>query len=120
MNKTIPCTLALILSAATAAQADTGQSGGASWYGPGHIGNKTASGEIFTGRDLTAAHRDLPLGSLVRVTDSRTGRSVVVRINDRGPYVAGRIIDLSARAARDLGIAAAGTAQVRLELAALP
>jgi rare lipoprotein A len=120
MKKTILGTLILSLCAVSAAKAEEGQTGEASWYGPGHIGHKTATGEIFTGEELTAAHRDLPLGSLVRVVNKRTGRSVVVRINDRGPFVAGRIIDLSARAARDLGVLAAGLASVRLERVALP
>ena len=102
-----------------AASAEDGQAGKASWYGGAHIGKKTASGEIFTGRLRTAAHRDLPLGAVVRVLDSHTGRSVVVRINDRGPYVAGRVIDLSERAARDLGIREAGIADVTLEILAL-
>ena len=76
----------------------------ASWYGPGFGGHRTASGERFNGGALTAAHRSLPFGSRVRVTSRRTGRSVVVRINDRGPYVGGRIIDLSPAASRALGM----------------
>jgi rare lipoprotein A len=106
---------ALLIGGAASAE----ESGKASWYGPGHIGKKTASGEVFTGRGHTAAHRDLPLGSLVRVKDSATGRSVVVRINDRGPYVKGRVIDLSERAARELGIRDEGVAEVTLEILAL-
>ena len=118
-------TLKMILSAlllaccAGSLSAEEGQAGKASWYGPGHIGKKTANGEIFTGRLRTAAHRDLPMGAVVRVLDKNTGRSVVVRINDRGPYVAGRVIDLSERAARDLGIRERGTADVTLEIVAL-
>lgn len=106
---------ALLIGGACSAE----ESGKASWYGPGHIGKKTASGEIFTGTRDTAAHRDLPLGSLVRVKNALTGRSVVVRINDRGPYVKGRVIDLSERAARELGIHEAGVAEVTLEILAL-
>ena len=106
---------ALLLSGAASAN----ESGKASWYGRAHIGHKTASGEIFTGRGHTAAHRDLPLGAVVRVLDGKTGRSVVVRINDRGPYVKGRIIDLSESAARELGIREAGIADVMLEILAL-
>lgn len=110
----------ILLSALLTGGAARAEEGGkASWYGPGHIGHKTANGEIFTGKARTAAHRDLPLGSLVRVKDPRTGRSVVVRINDRGPYVTGRVIDLSERAARDLGIKDAGIADVTLEILAL-
>ncbi len=118
-------TLKIILSAliltswAGAVSAEDGQTGKASWYGPGHIGKQTASGEIFTGTMHTAAHRDLPLGSMVRVKDRHTGRSVVVRINDRGPFVAGRVIDLSERAARELGIVESGIADVTLEILAL-
>src|SRR3712207_3055842 len=67
------------------------QRGAASWYGPGFHGRRTANGERFNTRAMTAAHRTLPFGSRVRVTNERTGRSVVVRINDRGPFVAGRI-----------------------------
>lgn len=91
------------------------QVGFASWYGPGFHGNRTADGERFDMNALTAAHRTLPFNSYVRVTDLATGRSVIVRINDRGPYNRRRIIDLSARAARELGIAADGTARVRLD-----
>lgn len=76
----------------------------ASWYGPGFGGHRTASGERFNVGALTAAHRSLPFGSRVRVTSRRTGRSVVVRINDRGPYVGGRVIDLSPAASRALGM----------------
>ena len=80
------------------------QEGIASWYGPGFHGRPTASGERFNTNALTAAHRTLPLGSRVLVTNRQTGRSVVVRINDRGPFVAGRVIDLSRAAARAIGI----------------
>jgi rare lipoprotein A len=91
------------------------QQGKASWYGPGFHGRRTASGEIFNRRAMTAAHRTLPFGTLVRVVNPRTGRSAVVRINDRGPYARGRIIDLSQASAEALGIS--GVAPV--ELAAL-
>jgi rare lipoprotein A len=84
------------------------QSGGASWYGPGFNGKRTASGERFNARALTAAHKSLPFGSRVRVTNTRTGRSVVVRITDRGPYTHGRVIDLSQAAAQAIGIAEVG------------
>lgn len=76
----------------------------ASWYGPGFSGHRTASGERFNTGAFTAAHRFLPFGSRVRVTSRRTGRSVVVRINDRGPFVGGRVIDLSPAASRALGM----------------
>ncbi len=95
------------------------QVGLASWYGPHFDGRRTASGEHFNRNALTAAHRTLPLDTYVRVTDLATWRSVVVRINDRGPYVSDRIIDLSARAARELGIAEGGVARVRIEVVTL-
>ena len=90
--------------------------GRASWYGAEFKGRKTASGEPYDPEGLTAAHRSLPLGSLLRVTDLDTGASVVVRVNDRGPFVADRVIDLSEAAARLIGLLPAGTAMVRCEL----
>jgi len=90
--------------------------GEASWYGPGFKGKKTASGEIFDPAKFTAAHRTFPLGSRARVTHLESGKSVEVDINDRGPYIDGRIIDLSHAAARALGITENGTAVVRVEL----
>jgi rare lipoprotein A len=86
----------------------------ASFYGKGFEGKPTASGEPFNPRGFTAAHRTLPFGTCVRVEDKRTGKSVEVRVNDRGPYVAGRIIDLSDAAAAQLGIKGEGVASVRL------
>jgi len=97
----------------TAPKAQTGR---ASWYGEPHHGRKTASGEIYDMTQMTAAHRTLPLGTHVRVTNLGNGRSVVVRINDRGPYVGGRIIDLSQAAARELGAIGAGVVSVRVEV----
>ncbi len=90
------------------------EEGVASWYGPGFNGRKTASGERYDQEDMTAAHKILPLGTRVRVTNDRNKRSVVVRINDRGPFVDNRVIDLSHRAAVDLGIIGRGTAWVRI------
>ena len=87
--------------------------GMASWYGESQM---TASGERFDKHALTAAHRTLPMGTRVRVTNTRNGKSVVVRINDRGPYSKGRIIDLSEAAARQLGMIDAGVAPVQLEV----
>lgn len=92
------------------------QEGIASWYGPGFDGRPTASGEIFDADSLTAAHPSLPFGSIVRVINVENGREVVVRINDRGPFVEGRIIDVSQAAARALGMIGAGIARVRLIL----
>lgn len=94
------------------------ETGAASWYGRDFQSRPTASGEPYDMSDLTAAHRSLPLQTRVRVTNMRNGRSVVVRINDRGPYVRGRIIDLSSRAARLLGMRHDGLAPVRLEVVA--
>lgn len=91
-------------------------SGRVSWYGPGFHGRRTASGERFDQNEMTAAHRSLPFGTLVRVIDNRSGNAVLVRINDRGPYAYGRILDLSKAAARRLGIASRGTATVELEV----
>lgn len=88
--------------------------GVASWYGREFAGRKTASGERFDPAQYTAAHRTLPFGSKVRVTHN--GRSVVVRINDRGPFHGGRVIDLSQAAAEDLGIRRAGSGRVELAL----
>jgi rare lipoprotein A len=91
------------------------ESGRASWYGRFFHGRRTANGERYDMHALTAAHRTLPLGSYVRVTDPSTDRSVVVRINDRGPFARGRIIDLSMAAAHALGMQHAGTASVKIE-----
>ncbi len=93
------------------------QVGTASWYGPGFHGRKTASGERFNTNDLTAAHRTLPLGTKVVVTNLETGKSVQVRINDRGPFVKGRKIDLSRAAARKIGITKKGVAKVKIVVA---
>jgi rare lipoprotein A (peptidoglycan hydrolase) len=91
------------------------QAGKGSWYGRWHQGRKTANGERFNMYQMTAAHRSLPLGTIVRVTNPATGKSVKVRINDRGPYYKGRVIDLSAAAARALGISKKGTARLQIE-----
>ena len=88
----------------------------ASWYGRDFNGRLTSSGEVFDMYDMTAAHKTLPLQTVVRVHNLDNGKSVEVRINDRGPYVAGRIIDLSRKAARALGMRDVGTARVRLEI----
>src|SRR3954452_25564045 len=92
----------------SAVEAKSLQAGAASWYGPGFQGRKTANGERFNTHALTAAHRSLPFGSRVKVTNNQTGRSVVVRINDRGPFVHGRIIDLSKASAQAIGISGVG------------
>ncbi len=95
--------------------APTAQTGLASYYGERYQGRTTASGEIFDMNKLTAAHRSLPFGVVVRVTNPANNRSVVVRINDRGPYVGDRIIDLSLAAARQLDMVVVGVTQVRME-----
>lgn len=99
-----------------APRSEAGEVGVASWYGNAFHGRPTSSGEVFDENDLTAAHRTLPFGAHVMVTNLANDRSVVVRINDRGPFVKGRIIDLSYAAARVLGLVGPGTGRVRLEL----
>jgi rare lipoprotein A len=92
------------------------ETGVASWYGPGYDGKRTSSGERFDQDDLTAAHASWSFGTRVRVTFLTTGRSVVVRINDRFPNHKGRVIDLSRGAARQIGLIGPGTGRVRLEV----
>lgn len=94
------------------------QTGIASWYGPNFHGKPTANGETFDQWEVSAAHKTLPLPSIVRVTNLGNGRSLVIRINDRGPFKPGRIIDLSRRAAQVLGTEKTGTAQVRVQILA--
>jgi rare lipoprotein A len=102
----------LLLSAAAAFE----EEGIASWYGGKFQGRRTANGEIFDTNKLTAAHKTLPFNTLVKVHNPQNGKSVVVRINDRGPFVEGRIIDLSRAAADSIGIAGLGVAPVRISL----
>ena len=90
--------------------------GYASWYGKQFHGRKTANGEVYDMDAMTAAHKELPFNTRVRVVNLRTGKSVVVRINDRGPFIEGRIIDLSRRAAGKLGMFFSGTTKVRVEI----
>jgi rare lipoprotein A (peptidoglycan hydrolase) len=92
-----------------------GEEGEASWYGPGLYGRKTASGEVLRPGTLTAAHRTLPFGTCLRVTNLENGKVVEVRVNDRGPYAAGRIVDVSETAARALGMQGRGVTRVRLD-----
>ena len=86
----------------------------ASWYGPGFEGRRTTSGQVFREESFTAASKTLPLGSRVRVTSLSTGRSVVVKVNDRGPFVRGRSLDLSEAAARRIGVIHSGVARVKV------
>lgn len=94
--------------------------GQASWYGEQHHGQKTASGETFDMGQFTAAHRTLPLGTLLEVTNLRNGRTVEVRVNDRGPVAPGRIIDLSYAAAQELGAVSDGVFPVRVRVMPSP
>ena len=96
------------------------QTGMASWYGPGFHGKRTANGEIYDQHALTAAHRSLPLGTNVMVTNLENEQAIEVRINDRGPFVEGRIIDLSLAAAKSIDVYAPGTALVRIEVLSAP
>ncbi|HEV7342164.1 MULTISPECIES: septal ring lytic transglycosylase RlpA family protein [unclassified Sphingopyxis] len=125
MRRLVAITLPLLLAIPAAAQelpvdqaAENSEigSGMASYYGRELAGNRTASGERFDPAQLTAAHRTLPFGSLVRVTNTANGDSVVVRINDRGPFSHGRVIDVSHAAAREIGMHRSGTARVKLAL----
>lgn len=102
-----------LVSASGAMAAD--QCGGASWYGPGFHGKKTASGQKFNENAMTAAHKTLPFGTVVKVTDQRTGKSIRVTINDRGPFHGSRIIDLSKAAASKLGTRQAGVGKVCID-----
>jgi rare lipoprotein A len=105
---------------ASAAAPESGEAGLASWYGHPYHGRASASGEIYDMEQMTAAHRTLPFGAMVRVHDLDNEKSVDVRINDRGPFVDGRIIDLSHAAARALEMVGPGTARVRLEILSAP
>lgn len=126
MTKTLMSSalLSLLLLAGVGAQAGTApaqtQAGVASYYHDRFHGRKTASGTAYNKNALSAAHKSLPLGSTVKVTDTRTGRSVVVKINDRGPYVRGRVIDLSRAAAQEIGLTEKGLAKVKIEVLSMP
>jgi rare lipoprotein A len=106
----------LPVDAATSKQKPFVQTGLASWYGNNFKGHKMANGERYNPDDLTAAHRSLPLGTMVRVTRLSDSLSVVVRITNRGPFIKGRIIDLSTAAARKLDMMHSGVARVRIEI----
>jgi rare lipoprotein A len=103
--------VAILMGAMSANQADAAQTGKASYY---KHGNRTASGERFNPNGYTAAHRSLPFGTRVLVTNVKTGQSVIVRVNDRGPFVKSRIIDVSYGAAKMLGMIGAGVATVKI------
>lgn len=90
--------------------------GNASWYGPYFHGRKTANGEIYNMYAMTAAHKDLPLGSLIRVTNLKNQKQLFLRVNDRGPYIHGRVLDLSYAAAKELDIVQHGVSTVKIEV----
>jgi len=96
------------------------ETGMASWYGAPYHNRRSSNGEIYNMRAMTAAHRTLPLGSVVKVTNLKTGDAVVVRITDRGPFVNGRVVDLSQAAAEKIGLIKTGVAQVKVELVNAP
>jgi rare lipoprotein A len=116
LQRFLAAPLVLLVACVHAAQppAPESEEGDASYYGTGFYGRRTASGEVFRPGTLTAAHRTLPFGSCVRVTVVDTGRTVEVRINDRGPFVSGRILDVSETAAQALGMVGRGVVRVRL------
>jgi rare lipoprotein A len=113
-----PTTQTVITASSAVAQTLESSEGRASWYGPGFAGRRTANGEIYDPSQLTAAHKTLPFGTFVRVTNPSSGQSVVVRINDRGPFKPGRVLDVSRAAAEQIGMIGPGTLVVRLELIA--
>lgn len=124
MRQRLPIALAALLSimptASFAASPGMIENGVASFYHDSLHGNRTASGQVYDKRRMTAAHKTLPLGSRVRVTDLATGNSVVVRVNDRGPFVRGRIIDLSRQAATELNMIRRGITRVEVKVLSVP
>lgn len=96
------------------------ESGVASWYGPPYHNRIGANGAVFDENGISAAHRTLPMGSLIRVTNEKTGQSAVMRVTDRGPFVAGRILDLSIGAAKAVGVWRAGTGEIRINIFSTP
>lgn len=110
MKKILVAAAVALACVSTSALPAFAQCGGASWYAMS--GSRTANGERMNPAAMTAAHKSLPFGTKLRVTDQSTGKTVVVRVNDRGPYVGGRIIDLSKAAATQLGIASRGHGKV--------
>ena len=116
MRKIMGFWLAMIVVFATPRMSIANEEGAASYYADSLHGNSTASGEPYDRNEMTAAHRTLAFGTKVRVTNLENGKSVVVRINDRGPHAESRIIDLSGAAAEKLGMVDAGEATVRIEV----
>ena len=115
---TTPAATLVAVARNAATPSITEEHGIASWYGPGFAGRLTANGEVFDPSQLTAAHKELPFNTLVTVHNLENGRSVVVRINDRGPYIGGRIIDLSKSAAQAIDMIGPGTAKVTVQILA--
>ena len=119
MLKNLLLSVALILGTTTLANAKENkpfvQQGKASWYGHQFHGRKTASGERYNMNGLTAAHRYLPFGTKLKVTCKQTGKSVIVRVNDRGPFHGNRVLDLSKGAAQQLGLTQRGVGSVKIE-----
>ena len=115
-----PATVTATAISSASPRSELFEVGVASWYGQAFQGRPTASGEIYDMNGLTAAHRDLALGTKVRVTNLSNGRSVTLKINDRGPFIPGRVIDVSKAAARKLGFLAAGLTEVRIEILSRP
>jgi len=113
-SPTVPAVAAAIAPTAPTVAAFR-QAGTASWYGKDFQGRRTATGDLFDMHGLSAAHRTLPLGSLIRVTNVENNRNITLRVNDRGPFIKSRVIDVTYGAARELGFAAEGTAQVVIE-----
>lgn len=114
------CSRAVMTTPPVPPTAGAEQVGFASWYGSAHHGRRTASGEVFDMYQLTAAHRTLPFGTRLLVTNRDTSQSTEVRVNDRGPFVEGRILDVSYAAARQLGAVGPGVIPVRLRVVSLP
>ena len=114
------CSRAVVTSPPVPPAAGLEEVGFASWYGAPHHGRRTASGEVYDMNQLTAAHRTLPFGTRLLVTNRDTSQSTEVRVNDRGPFVQGRILDVSYAAARQLGAVGAGIFPVRLRVISLP
>jgi len=111
---------ACVATMATASPRSSNESGLASWYGEERQGKPTANGEVFDMNGLTAAHRRLPMGAKVKVTNLKNQRTLILRINDRGPGIAGRVIDVSMAAAKSLGFLHSGLVPVELEVVSLP
>lgn len=116
----VMCLITLFIPTTYASELPVFQSGKASWYGSFHHGKKTASGERFNMHGLSAAHRTLPLGSMIAVTNKSTGKTITVKVNDRGPYHGNRILDLSKGAAKELGMISSGVGNVEITVLSRP